>query len=51
MKWHHTTTPRKKGIKSVLSIGKITASVFRDEKGVIFFLIPCLGDINKPGPQ
>jgi len=37
MKWHHMTTPRMKRIKSVLSVGKIIATVFRDEKGVIFF--------------
>jgi hypothetical protein len=37
MKWHHTTTPRMKRIKSVLSVGKIIATVSRDEKGVIFF--------------
>jgi hypothetical protein len=42
IKWHHTTYPGKK-FRSVLLAGKIMATVFLDEKGVLGILrIYCL---------
>ena len=35
MEWHHTTSPTRKKFKSSPSVGKVMASVFWDEKGVI----------------
>jgi Transposase. len=35
MEWHHTTSPRKKKFKTVRSAGKVMASVFWDDEGMI----------------